>query len=127
MQFKPCKSHAIPSKEVHDYQKHWNAPARDLPDSDWNYHALSRCDPGDRDGNPSAGGGHFDSNWQISTQKSKSAAKRHLIWQRVEDNAFHLGPGWIGFSEDDAKPREIASPTVRPRRPRSAKPRYRAK
>ena len=23
--------------------------------------------------------------------------------QRVEDNAFHLGAWWIGFSEDDAK------------------------
>jgi len=24
-----------------------------------------------------------------------------IFYQRVEDNAFHLG--WIGFSEDDAK------------------------
>jgi hypothetical protein len=23
--------------------------------------------------------------------------------QRVEDNAFHLGAWWIGFSEDEAK------------------------
>src|SRR5438552_3615579 len=33
------------------------------------------------------------------------AAKPHLLWQRVEDNAFHLrtlSERWIGFSEDDA-------------------------
>ena len=66
MQFKACKSHFMSSKEAHDHKKHWNAPARDLPDSCRNHHALSCCDPGDRDGNPGAGGGHFDSNWQIN-------------------------------------------------------------
>src|ERR1700730_11014074 len=26
-----------------------------------------------------------------------------LFWQRVEDNAFHPGAWWIGFSEDDVQ------------------------
>jgi hypothetical protein len=37
MQFKACKSHFMSSKEVHDHKKHWNAPARDLPDSRRNH------------------------------------------------------------------------------------------
>jgi hypothetical protein len=93
--FLACKRVSVGSRNTHDdHKKSRNAPASDLPDSRRNHSAVPHYHSDDRNGNSGARSGHFDSDRQIDSRRSKFRAKPHVIWQRVEDNAFHLrAPG----------------------------------
>jgi hypothetical protein len=76
VRFFACKGNRLASKPTHDHKKHWNAAARDLSDSCWNYDALSHRHRSNRNGNRGAGGGHFDFDRQVVKAASVRGARR---------------------------------------------------
>jgi hypothetical protein len=75
----------VASEKTHHDKKHWNAAARDLSDSRWDYYAVSYCHWCHRDGSSGAGDRYFDSSRQVVNCLAVASA----LWRLANNDETH--------------------------------------